>query len=93
MIKRVEGSLIRRVSSMETSVARIDPLEQDLAVLREALKNAGGGGGPEITKQDIARWNKNCEKTAELEELIRKLQSETEAIPRMQTEIFNILQV
>ena len=41
MIKGVEGSMIRRISKVETSMGRIDSIENDLAVLKDALKNLG----------------------------------------------------
>ena len=60
MIKRVEGNMIRRISTVETSITRVDDLESDMAVVKDGLKKALAPRDPEVTRSDVERWNKNC---------------------------------
>ena len=39
-----------------------------------------GPAGPKITDDDIAKWNANCDKTKQLEDLIDKLKKEIAGI-------------
>ena len=85
MIHRVEATLIRRVATLETSLA-----ESDTILVKDGSKKGGDSG---VSKSDIERWNKNCQKTSDLEDILKKLTRETEAIPSIQLEIINILKV
>ena len=46
-------------------------------------------GLPKITSDDVARWNKNCEKTDELEQLLKQLQKEMRELdgPKIKADI------
>ena len=70
--------MIRRIATVETAIGRMDDLENDVTILKENMKKALAPREPDITRKDVERWDKNCQKTLELEELISKLLKETE---------------
>ena len=78
MIQRVEGNLIRRIATVEGELHRIGTVEDDIAVMRVNIQQLMMPKEPVITKEDVEKWNKNIDKTAELEDLLKKLQKEME---------------
>lgn len=73
MIQRVEGNLIRRIATVEGELHRIGTVEDDIAVMRVNIQQLMMPKEPVITKEDVEKWNKNIDKTAELEDLLKKL--------------------
>ena len=94
MIQRVEGNLIRRIATLEGSLSKISNLEDDLVNVKLDLAN-GLKRIPNITREDIDKWNKNCDKTDELEEAIRQLQKDLQDLdgPKIKADILNIFKV
>ena len=67
MIQKVEGNLIRRIATLETSLHKINSLEDELVNVKLDLARALQPKEPYITNEDVDKWNKNCKKTQELE--------------------------
>ena len=87
MIQRVEGNLIRRIASLEGNLNKINDLEDKMIDVKRDLANALSR--PIISTDDIDKWNKNCDKTAKLEDLIKQLQRDMEALdgPKIKADI------
>ena len=62
MIQRVEGNLIRRIATLEGSLAKISNLEDEIVNIKLDLAN-GLKRIPNISREDIDKWHKNCDKT------------------------------
>lgn len=80
MIQRVEGNLIRRIAQVESSLSRIGTLEDDLVNMKLDVAKALKPKEPYITNEDVAKWNANCRKTDELEELLNNLLRDFQAL-------------
>ena len=93
MIQRVEGNLIRRIATLEGNLSKISDLEdQQVNFKRDLAKLLNR---PEVTQEDIDKWNKNCDKTAELEDLIKQLQRDMESLdgPKIKADILQLFRV
>lgn len=94
MIQRVEGNLIRRIATLEGSLSKISNLEDEMVNVKLDLAN-GLKRIPNISREDIDKWHKNCDKTDELEEAIRQLQKDLRELdgPKIKADILNIFKV
>ena len=93
MIQRVEGSLIRRIASVEGIITRVDGMEDDMGIMKADIARALKPRDPELTHEDVERWNANCKKTAELEEELRNLKISVEDYPKIKADVLNILKI
>jgi len=55
-IQRVEGSLIRRIASIEGSLSRVDSIEIEMGVMKNNIAKALEPRDPEVTREDFDRW-------------------------------------
>jgi len=93
MIQRVEGSLIRRIASVEGIISRVDGIEDDMGIMKADIARALKPRDPELTHEDVERWNANCKKTTELEEELRNLRISVEDYPKIKADVLNILKI
>ena len=93
MIQRVEGSLIRRIASVEGIITRVDGIEDDMGVMKADIAKALKPRDPDVTREDVERWNANCKKTDELEEMLKNLKLFVEDYPKIKADVLNILKI
>ena len=93
MIQRVEGSLIRRIASVEGIITRVDGIEDDMGIMKADIAKALKPRDPNVTREDVERWNANCKKTDELEEMLKNLKLFVEDYPKIKADVLNILKI
>jgi len=82
MLKLTEQNLMRRIGAVEDDLAKLDGLEEKIDI------GGGGSGGDKpskavnlgFTPEDVEKWNKNCERSNELDEKIRQVQINLEIL-------------
>lgn len=60
MLKQVEGTLVKRISSVETSLDRFNDIQEQLDELKTEMKGKGAAKDPNeptLTSEDVAKWN------------------------------------
>ena len=95
MIQRIEGNLIRRIATLEGSLSKISSLEDEMVDVKLSLNRALAPKDPLITREDVDKWDRNCKKTGELEELIKQLQKEIASMDgaKIKTDILNLFKI
>ena len=72
-LQRIQGDLIRRIASVESSLSKFSSLEDDMVQVKMDLVRALAPKEPIILQDDVDRWNANCDKTQKLEDLLNQL--------------------
>mmetsp|Transcript_31761 Transcript_31761/g.39513 ORF Transcript_31761/g.39513 Transcript_31761/m.39513 type:complete len:259 (-) Transcript_31761:226-1002(-) len=93
LIQRVEGSLIRRISSVETIIGRVDGLDDEMGVMKSDIARALKPHDPFITREDVDRWDAGCKKIGELEDALHKLRILCEDVPIIKADVLQILKI
>lgn len=95
LLQRVEGNLIRRIAQVESTANKVHDLQDELDTVKIDLARALAPRGPQITDDDVEKWNRNLETTDALEELVKKLKSELAILdgPRIKADILQIFKV
>ena len=75
-------------------MTKIGNLEDEMVNVKLDLAKAMNRD-PRITREDVDKWHKNCDKTDELEEAFKQLQKEFEALDgaKIKTDILQLFKV
>lgn len=95
LLSKVEAKLLQRIVQVESTASKVHDLEDDMNAMKLDLARALQPKGPQITDEDVAKWNKNLETTADLEEQIKKLRNELAILdgPKIKADILQIFKV
>ena len=94
-LQRIQGDLIRRIASVESSLSKFSSLEDDMVQVKMDLVRALAPKEPIILQDDVDRWNANCDKTQKLEDLLNQLQRDMANLdgPKIKADILQLFKI
>lgn len=89
MVTRLEGSLVRRISACESQLGKLDPLQDEVDVLKSQMVRALAPKEPVISQDDVDRWNATEDRSKANEEAIARLQKDLQLLdgPKIKADI------